>query len=76
MNDIAHNEVFAAFETGEYIVPEGEKDCSALPWNNHPTFKGVALKHLVTAGDSGVSDDGGGVRLGGGAVAMTYMAMQ
>ena len=52
-NHIVHNEVFAAFEAGKYIIPEREKDCSALPWNNHPKFKGVALKHLVTGGDSG-----------------------
>lgn len=30
-------------------TPEAEKDLAALPWNPHPSFRGVALKHLVTA---------------------------
>lgn len=30
-------------------VPGREKDLAALPWNPHPSFPGVALKHLLTA---------------------------
>lgn len=53
MGDIVENAVFAAFESGRCVTPEGEKDCAALPWNKHPAFTGVALKHLVGGGDSG-----------------------
>lgn len=45
--------VFAAFETGFLGLPGKEKDFTPLPWNSHPAFEGVRLKHLVTAGDSG-----------------------
>jgi quercetin dioxygenase-like cupin family protein len=31
----------------------GTKDAAALPWNAHPTFPGVSLKHLVTGADTG-----------------------
>ena len=30
------------------LTPDGETDAAALPWNAHPTFPGVRLKHLVT----------------------------
>jgi quercetin dioxygenase-like cupin family protein len=29
-------------------TPETETDLAALPWNPHPRFPGVALRHLVT----------------------------
>ncbi|MDO9632672.1 MAG: cupin domain-containing protein [Humidesulfovibrio sp.] len=31
---------------------DGDSDLSALPWNPHPRFAGVALKHLVTGADT------------------------
>ncbi|MGE4264272.1 MAG: cupin domain-containing protein [Desulfovibrio sp.] len=34
--------------------PSRDADLAALPWNPHPSFPGVALKHLVT----GVDTDG------------------
>lgn len=34
-------------------TPEREADLRALPWNPHPSFRGVALKHLVTGADTG-----------------------
>jgi quercetin dioxygenase-like cupin family protein len=34
------------------ITPGGDKDPAALPWNNHPAFTGVRLKHLVTGADT------------------------
>jgi len=34
-------------------TPEAEADLSALPWNPHPKFAGVALKHLVTGAQTG-----------------------
>lgn len=32
-----------------------DRDCRAgeIPWNQHPRFKGVYLKHLVTGADTG-----------------------
>lgn len=36
------------------MTPGGETDAAALPWNAHPAFPGVRLKHLVT----GASTDG------------------
>jgi len=34
-------------------TPDAEADLSALPWNPHPSFTGVALKHLVTGAQTG-----------------------
>ncbi len=34
-------------------TPEAETDLSALPWNPHPSFRGVSLKHLVTGAQTG-----------------------
>jgi len=33
--------------------PSRDADLTILPWNPHPTFPGVALKHLVTGADTG-----------------------
>ena len=33
-------------------TPAGDRDAAALPWNAHPSFAGVALKHLVTGTDT------------------------
>lgn len=33
--------------------PSREADLSALPWNPHPSFPGVALKHLVSGAETG-----------------------
>lgn len=33
--------------------PSREADLAALPWNPHPSFPGVALKHLVTGSETG-----------------------
>ena len=40
---------FEEFENGRLFVNDTEIDFSELPLNAHPTFKGVSLKHLVTA---------------------------
>lgn len=45
-------DVFAAFEAGSLILPAGKRDFAGLPWNPHPAFSGVCLKHLVTAADT------------------------
>lgn len=34
-------------------TPNDETDLSALPWNPHPSFPGVSLKHLVTGARTG-----------------------
>lgn len=44
--------VFTAFENGSLVTPGETKEFSPLPWNPHPKFRGVALKHLVTGADS------------------------
>ncbi|MBU1230031.1 MAG: cupin domain-containing protein [Proteobacteria bacterium] len=33
--------------------PEGDTDLATRPWNPHPRFAGVALRHLLTAADTG-----------------------
>jgi quercetin dioxygenase-like cupin family protein len=38
---------------GHLARPDGGRDLSALPWNPHPRFAGVALRHLVTGADTG-----------------------
>ncbi|MBU1042736.1 MAG: cupin domain-containing protein [Proteobacteria bacterium] len=37
---------------GALARPDGQSDLTALPWNPHPSFIGVALKHLVTSADT------------------------
>ncbi|WP_319582451.1 cupin domain-containing protein [uncultured Pseudodesulfovibrio sp.] len=45
--------IFTEFETGT-VTARGEiKSAADLPWNQHPTFVGVALKHLVTGAETG-----------------------
>lgn len=36
------------------MTPAGAKNAADIPWNAHPAFAGVSLKHLVT----GVDTDG------------------
>ena len=45
-------EIFEKFDKGQLALPERVVDFSSLKWNEHPTFEGVALKHIVTAKDS------------------------
>ena len=44
-------ELFARFDAGR-LAGRG-REFASLPWNGHPVFAGVALKHLVTAAESG-----------------------
>ena len=46
------HQLFEAFDNGQLILPGKETDFSLLPWNPHPTFEGVELKHIVTASDT------------------------
>ena len=43
---------FEEFENGRLFVNETEIDFGTLQWNAHPAFKGVSLKHLITAKDT------------------------
>ena len=45
--------LFEKFDNGRFVSPYGRKDFSALKWNDHPAFNGVALKHLLTSEDTG-----------------------
>lgn len=47
-----NNTLFEKFEHGRLGGSSPEKQFSELPWNNHPSFTGVALKHLTTGKDS------------------------
>lgn len=47
------NNLFMEFEHGRLVGSSVEKRFSELAWNSHPSFAGVALKHLVTGKDSG-----------------------
>lgn len=48
----AKNDVFERFGAGRLAMAGGDRDFAALPWNKHPVFAGVALKHLVTSAES------------------------
>jgi len=39
--------------TASLATPDAATDFSALPWNPHPAFVGVALKHLITGAQTG-----------------------
>ena len=45
-------DTFEQFNNGSLALPSKTVDFKNLPWNPHPTFKGVALKHIVTAADT------------------------
>lgn len=40
--------LFERFNAGRLRLPEAETPFESLPWNRHPDFEGVELKHLVT----------------------------
>lgn len=46
------NEVFEAFDNGKLEVPGKVTAFKDLPWNKHPVFEGVELKHIVRAEDT------------------------
>ncbi|MBP3365918.1 MAG: cupin domain-containing protein [Treponema sp.] len=45
--------IFEAFGAGSLELPEQKKDFSRIPWEAHPSFSGVEMKHIVTAKDTG-----------------------
>lgn len=45
-----YQDLFERFDTtGQLRLPASEMPFGDLPWNRHPTFDGVELKHIVTA---------------------------
>ncbi len=42
----------ALLDGREILTPGGARDAVALPWNPHPAFPGVSLKHLLTGADT------------------------
>ncbi|MBP2653380.1 MAG: Cupin 2 conserved barrel domain protein [Firmicutes bacterium] len=46
-------DILTAIEKGRVYGSSGEKDVNELPWQEHSSFFGVALKHLVTAENTG-----------------------
>ncbi|UJX42892.1 cupin domain-containing protein [Desulfovibrio sp. JY] len=44
--------VSALAEGRQIVTVGGAKDAADLPWNPHPAFEGVSLKHLVTGADT------------------------
>ena len=46
-------DTFNIFDNGRLSLPGKVTDFNGLKWNAHPTFKGVRLKHIVTAQDTG-----------------------
>ncbi len=44
-----NHDVFDSFDHGQLLNPANEREFSRLPWNDHPSFPGVTLKHLVTS---------------------------
>lgn len=47
-----NNDLFETFNNGFLKLPEKTVSFADIAWTAHPTFEGVALKHIVTAGDT------------------------
>lgn len=46
-------ELFSLFDTGIVTAEGASASAADLPWNQHPNFAGVALKHLITGAETG-----------------------
>ena len=42
------NEMTRCLEQADIILENSHLSATQLPWNPHPTFTGVSLKHLIT----------------------------
>ena len=42
-------DILSAIQEGKVFCGSNEVNVKDLPWHEHPTFVGVALKHLITA---------------------------
>lgn len=47
------NEIAGLLSAGRIVFVDKEVDAATLEWNEHPTFKGVYLKHLILGADTG-----------------------
>lgn len=45
-------DIFELFTNGKLALPEKEVCFDGLEWSKHPAFKGVELKHIITARDT------------------------
>lgn len=45
-------DTFELFEKGKLVWTEKTVDFAQIGWSKHPTFKGVELKHIITAEDT------------------------
>ena len=45
-------DTFELFNNGKLVLPEKEVSFAEIEWSKHPTFKGVELKHIITAKDT------------------------
>jgi quercetin dioxygenase-like cupin family protein len=50
---ILGNDLFEKFNNGELRLPGKAKAFKDLPWNKHPIFEGVELKHIITSKETG-----------------------
>lgn len=41
--------LFETFNDGKLLLPDDTVSFSKIPWSEHPSFEGVALKHIVTS---------------------------
>lgn len=41
--------LFETFNDGKLLLPDDTASFSEIPWSEHPSFEGVALKHIVTS---------------------------
>lgn len=46
------NILFEAFNNGSLKLPTATVEFADIPWSEHPTFEGVALKHIITSKDT------------------------
>jgi hypothetical protein len=44
-------DTFELFNNGKLVLPEKEAGFAEIGWAKHPAFKGVELKHIITAKD-------------------------
>ncbi|MDR1828021.1 MAG: cupin domain-containing protein [Methylobacteriaceae bacterium] len=60
--------VFERFNNGRLALPDAETAFADIPWSAHPVFRGVELKHIVPAAQTGGAFSFHLVRLAPGAV--------
>ncbi|BCS89391.1 cupin domain-containing protein [Pseudodesulfovibrio sediminis] len=46
------SDLFTSIMSGTISHTDKETDVASLDWNQHPTFAGVALKHLITGAET------------------------